>query len=90
MEKSVLDISDSVRYQKRGLTTSYVRDVEGTFVVKLRAQSIYGHFFYTQLHLNEYDNNIQEQFSYINYKKTVKSYMIMVGKMVILILLIFL
>ena len=40
MEKSVLDITDTVRLYKQGLTTSDVRDIEGTFVVKLRAQNI--------------------------------------------------
>ena len=45
MEKSVLDITDRLRHQKQGLTTSDVRDVEGTFVVKLRAQKVDSHFF---------------------------------------------
>ena len=40
MYKSVLDITDSLRHQKQGLTTSDVRDIEGIFVVKLRAQNI--------------------------------------------------
>ena len=57
MEKSVLDTADSLRHQKQGLKTSDVRDIEGTFVVKLRAQNIYTHFFYTQLPLNEDDSN---------------------------------
>ena len=35
MEKSVLDIIDSLRYQKQGLTTSDVSNIKGTFVVKL-------------------------------------------------------
>ena len=45
MEKSVLDITDSLRHQKQGLTTSDVRDIEGTFVVKLRANNIDNHFY---------------------------------------------
>ena len=52
MWKAVLDIKDSLRHQKQGLTTSDVRDIEGTFVVKLRVQNIDSHFFYTQLPLN--------------------------------------
>ena len=44
MEKSVLDITDSVRYQKQVLTKSDIRDIEGTFVVKLSAQNIDSHF----------------------------------------------
>ena len=44
MEKSVLDITDSLRHQKQVWTTSDVRDFEGTFVVKLRAQKIDSHF----------------------------------------------
>ena len=39
MDKSVLDITDSVRHQKQVFTTSDVRDIEGTFVVKLRGQN---------------------------------------------------
>ena len=45
MEKSVLYIKYSVRHQKQGLTTSDVRDVEETFVVKLRSQKVDSHFF---------------------------------------------
>ena len=89
MYKSVLDITDSLRHQKQGLTTSDNRDIEGIFVVKLRAQNIDSHFFYTQLPLNEDDNNFEEQLSYMNYKKTVKNYMILVGKIVISLLLMF-
>ena len=40
MEKPVLDIIDSVRHQKQGVTTLDVSDVEGTFVVKLRGFNI--------------------------------------------------
>ena len=57
MDKSVLVITDSLRHHKQGFTTSDVRDIEGTFVVKLHAQKIDGRFFYTQLPLNEDDNN---------------------------------
>ena len=52
IEKSVLDITDRLRHQKQGLTTSDVRDVEGTFFVKLRAQKIDSHFLNTQLPMN--------------------------------------
>ena len=45
MEKSVLNITDILIHQKQGLTTSDVRDIEGTFVVKLRGQNIDGHFY---------------------------------------------
>ena len=44
MEKSVLDVTDSIRHQKLGLTTSEYIDVEGMFVVKLRAQKTESHF----------------------------------------------
>ena len=44
MEQSVLDTTDTVRHQKQGLTTSYVRYIEGTFVVKLRGQKLDNHF----------------------------------------------
>ena len=45
MEKSVLDITDSVSHKKQVLTTSDVRDIERNFVVKLRGQNIDTHFF---------------------------------------------
>ena len=48
MDKSVLDITDRLRYQKQGLTTSDGRDIEETFVVKLHGQKINSNFFYTQ------------------------------------------
>ena len=44
MEKSVLDITDRLRHKKHILTTSDVRDDEGTFVVKLHAQKVDSHF----------------------------------------------
>ena len=44
MEKSVLDITDSLRHQTQGFTTSDVRDIEVTSVVKLCAQNIEIHF----------------------------------------------
>ena len=40
----MLDIIDSVRHQKQGLTTSDVRDIEGTFVEKLRGIKIENKF----------------------------------------------
>ena len=40
MEKSVLDIIESISNQKQGLTTSYVRDIEGNLVVKLLVLNI--------------------------------------------------
>ena len=59
MDKSLLDITDILRHQKQELITSDVMDIEGTFVVKLRAQNIDSHFLYTQLPLNEDDNNFE-------------------------------
>ena len=69
MDKSVLDITDSLRHQKLGLTTSEARDVQGFFVVKLRAQKFDRHFFNTQLSLNEDGNDLDKKLSYMNYKK---------------------
>ena len=60
MEKSVFDMTDSLRHQKIGLTTSKSRDVQGIFVVKLRAQKVDRMFFYTQLPLNEDGNNLDK------------------------------
>ena len=45
MEKLVLDSTYILIHQKQGLTTTDVRDVEGSFVVKLRAQKVDRHFF---------------------------------------------
>ena len=82
MEKSVLGIIDSLRHQKQVLTTSDVRDVEGDFVVKLRAQKIDSHF-YTQLPLNEDDNDLGEKLSYMSYKKTVRNPLVQVTDIMI-------
>ena len=80
MEKSVLDITYSVRHHKKGLTTSDVKDIEGIVFVKLHAQNIDNHFFYKQLLLNEDDKIFEEQLNDINYRKTVKNYIMIVGK----------
>ena len=66
MEKSVLDMTDSLRHQKLGLTTSESRDVQGIYVVKLCAQKTDSHYFYTQLPLNEDGNNLDKQLSFRN------------------------
>ena len=79
MEKSVLDIKDSVIHHKQVLTTSDVIYIEGKFVVKLRGQNIDTHFFNTQLPLNEDDNCFEERLNDINYRKTVKNYTMLVG-----------
>ena len=47
VDKSVLDMTDSLRHHKLGLKTSEARDVQGNFVVKLRAQKVDSHFLYT-------------------------------------------
>ena len=80
MEKSVLDITEILRHQNQGLKTSDVRDIEGTFVVNLRGQNIDSNFFDTKLPLNEDDKFFEETLSYMNYKKTVNNYMILVEK----------
>ena len=49
MEKSVYDMTDSIRHQKQALTTSESIDVEEIFVVKLRAQKTESHFFYYKI-----------------------------------------
>ena len=72
MEKSLLDMTDSLRHQKLGLTTSWSRGVQGIFVVELRAQKFDSHFLNTKLPLNEYGNYLDKQLSYINYKETVR------------------
>ena len=59
MEKSVLDIKECARHQKQVLKTSDVRNIEGTFVVKLRGQNNDTHFSYTELPLNEDDKKLK-------------------------------
>ena len=59
MEKSVLVITYSVRHHKHGLKSSDVRYIKGIFVVKLRGQNIDNYFLYTQLPMNEDDNNFE-------------------------------
>ena len=44
MYKSVFDITDSLRNQKQVLTTIYVKDIDGNFVVKLRDLKTGNHF----------------------------------------------
>ena len=44
MEKSVYDVTDKIRHQQQRLTTSESIDVEGMFVVKLRALKHVTHF----------------------------------------------
>ena len=53
-------MTDIIRHQKLGLTTSESIDVEGMFVVKLRAQNTESHFFNTKLPLNEDGNNLDK------------------------------
>ena len=78
-----------MRHQKQGLITSYVSYIEGYFFVKLRGWNIENYFLNTQLPLNEYDNNFEEQYYDINYRKTVKKYMMLVGKTVISLVMMF-
>ena len=90
MEKSVLDMTDSMRHQKQGLKTSEVRDVKGTFFVNLRAQKVDGHFLNTKLPLNEDGNDLDKRLSYIKYKITVRKIHDIGWKTVITLLLMFL
>ena len=72
MDKSVFDMADTLRHQQLVLTTSESRDVQGIFVVKLRAQKTDSHVFNTQLPLNEDGNNLDKQLIDMNYKETVR------------------
>ena len=44
MEKSVLDITIKIINQKKGITKTEVKGVEGTFAVKLRGLNIENNF----------------------------------------------
>ena len=52
------------------MTTTEVKDIDVTFVVKLSGLNI-AIFFNTQLHLNEDDNNFDVKLKDIHYKRTV-------------------
>ena len=65
-------MTDSTRHQKQGLTTSESIDVEGMFVVKLRAQKTESHFLNTKLPLNEGDKDLNNQLSLDNFRMTVR------------------
>ena len=90
MQKSVLDMTESLIHQQLGLSTSESRDVQGIFVVKLRAQKTDSHYLNTQLPLNEDGKNLDKQLSYINYKGTVRKLHNKCWKTVITLLLMFL
>ena len=72
MEKSVLDITVILKNMKKVTTTTDVRDIDGTFVVKLHDLNITNYFQNTKLPLNEDENNFDEQLNDINYKRTVR------------------
>ena len=55
----MFDTTEILRNQKQLLTTTYVRDIDGHFVVKLGGMKIDGHFLNTELPLNEDDNNFE-------------------------------
>ena len=57
MEKSVLDLKVKMRSQKKGIKKAEVKDIHGTFFVKLRGLNIQNKYFNTLLPLNEDDNN---------------------------------
>ena len=68
----MLDVIDSIRHQKQGLTTSESIEVEGLFVVRLSAQKTETHFLNTKLPLNERDNDFNNQLSFDNFRMTVR------------------
>ena len=73
MEKSVLYITDSVRHQKKGIDNIRCNGYWSKFCCEVTCSEYWYPFFYTQLPLNEDDNNYEEQLNDINYKKTVKT-----------------
>ena len=44
MEKLLLDLTINIRNHKKGVKTTDVKDVDGTFVVKLRGMNIEKYF----------------------------------------------
>ena len=59
MEKMVFDITYSLRNQKQWFTETDVRDIDGSFFIKLCGLKIDYHIFNTKLPLNEDDNNLK-------------------------------
>ena len=59
------------KYEKI-MTTTYIRDIDGNFVVKLHCLNIGNNFFITKLPLNEDDNNFDIQLNDKNYKRTIR------------------
>ena len=57
MEKSVVDITVRMRSIEKVTTTTELKDIDGTFFVKLRGLNIENKFFNTQLPLNEDDDD---------------------------------
>ena len=53
------------------MTTTDVKDIVGTFVVKLSVMNIENNFFNTKLSLNENDNNFDVKLNDVNYKRIV-------------------
>ena len=53
------------------MTTTDVKDIVGTFVVKLSVMNIENNFLNTKLSLNENDNNFDVKLNDVNYKRIV-------------------
>ena len=70
MDKSVFATTNSLIKQTQVLTTTNVRDIDVTFVVKLRGLKI-ENIEYKKLPLNEDDSNFEKQQNDINYKRTI-------------------
>ena len=47
MDKSVVDLTVRMRNMKKGMKKTEVKDIDGTFVVKLRGLNIENKFLYT-------------------------------------------
>ena len=57
---------------KKEMTTTEVKYIDGTFVVKVRGLNIDNYFLNRQLPLNEDGNILYGQLDVINYKRTVR------------------
>ena len=90
MEKSVLDMTDRLKHQKQGLKTSEVRNVQGIFVVMLRSQKVDSHFLiHNYVWMKMVTISIKNWVIW-NTREQWENFMILVGKTVITILLMFL
>ena len=72
MQKSVVDLTVRMRNMKKEMTTTEVKYIDGTFVVKVRGLNIDNYFLNRQLPLNEDGNILYGQLNVINLQENIQ------------------